>query len=94
MPPTMQTEWLRGLLVFAASNNVKFVGCRRVAILFPTSHQETHMVDPQTTIPEFIAPPSGKPYTDMTSAEKMTWIGKCFIMMITGGFAFPNIFVE
>jgi len=37
---------------------------------------------------------TGKPFGDMTGAEKITWLGKCVIMLITGGFAFPNIFVE
>ncbi len=37
---------------------------------------------------------TGKPFGDMTGGEKITWLGKCFVMLITGGFAFPNIFVE
>jgi len=37
---------------------------------------------------------TGKPFGDMSGSEKITWLGKCVIMLITGGFAFPNIFVE
>lgn len=39
-------------------------------------------------------PLTGKPFVDMTGSEKVTWIGKCVVMLVTGGFAFPNIFVE
>jgi hypothetical protein len=53
------------------------------------------MAQPQKTAQES-APVSltGKPFGDMTGSEKITWLGKCVIMLITGGFAFPNIFVE
>ena len=37
---------------------------------------------------------TGKPFGDMTGSEKLTFIGKAAIMLITGGFAFPNIFTE
>ncbi len=37
---------------------------------------------------------TGKPFVDMTGSEKVTWIGKCVVMLVTGGFAFPNIFVD
>ena len=37
---------------------------------------------------------TGKPFADMSGSEKFMWLGKCVIMLITGGFAFPNIFVE
>jgi hypothetical protein len=37
---------------------------------------------------------TGKPFAQMTGAEKLTFLGKVCIMLITGGFAFPNIFVE
>ena len=54
------------------------------------------MADPKTTAQGSAAPVSltGKPFGDMTGSEKITWLGKCVIMLITGGFAFPNIFVE
>lgn len=38
--------------------------------------------------------PTGKPFVDMTGSEKFSWLGKVFVMLITGGFAFPNIFTE
>ncbi len=37
---------------------------------------------------------TGTPFVDKTGSEKITWLGKCVVMLITGGFAFPNIFVE
>ena len=37
---------------------------------------------------------TGTPFVDKSGSEKITWIGKCAVMLITGGFAFPNIFVE
>ncbi len=37
---------------------------------------------------------SGKLFTDMSAGEKITWLGKCVVMLFTGGFAFPNIFVD
>lgn len=40
------------------------------------------------------APLTGKPFGDMSGSEKITWLGKVVVMLITGGFAFPNIFVE
>lgn len=54
------------------------------------------MADPNTTAQGSAAPASltGKPFSSMTGGEKMTWLGKAVIMLITGGFAFPNIFVE
>ncbi|HTD90092.1 MAG TPA: hypothetical protein VK663_05485 [Burkholderiales bacterium] len=53
------------------------------------------MADPKKTAQES-APVSltGKPFGDMTGVEKITFIGKAFIMLCTGGFAFPNVFVE
>lgn len=44
--------------------------------------------------PEYVAPPTGTRFVDMSFSEKLTWMGKVFVMLITGGFAFPNIFVE
>lgn len=54
------------------------------------------MADPKSTAQGSAAPVSltGKPFGDMSGGEKIVWLGKCFVMLITGGFAFPNIFVE
>jgi hypothetical protein len=30
----------------------------------------------------------------MNGSEKMTFLGKAVVMILTGGFAFPNVFVE
>lgn len=40
------------------------------------------------------APSTGKTFGEMNVGEKISWLGKVFVMLITGGFAFPNIFVE
>jgi hypothetical protein len=37
---------------------------------------------------------TGKAFGDMTGKEKLVFIGKAIIMLCTGGFAFPNVFVE
>jgi len=37
---------------------------------------------------------TGTPFADKTGSEKITWLGKVVIMLVTGGFAFPNIFTE
>ena len=54
------------------------------------------MAEQKTTAQGSAAPVSltGKPFAEMTGSEKITWLGKCVVMLITGGFAFPNIFVE
>ena len=52
------------------------------------------MSDQQPLIPEYIPPPTGKTFVDMSVSEKGTFIGKAFVMMITGGFAFPNVWIE
>lgn len=44
--------------------------------------------------PAYVVPDLGKRFIDMTGSEKMTWLGKAAVMLITAGFAFPNIFVE
>ncbi len=49
------------------------------------------MADTQPATPVSL---TGKPFTAMRGSEKITWIGKCVVMLLTGGFAFPNIFVE
>jgi hypothetical protein len=54
------------------------------------------MADQQSTVQASAASVSltGKPFMDMTGSEKITFLGKAFVMLCTGGFAFPNIFVE
>lgn len=54
------------------------------------------MSDQNSTAQGSAAPtsPTGKRFADMTGAEKITFLGKAFIMLVTGGFAYPNIFVE
>ncbi len=37
---------------------------------------------------------TGTPFAQMSGAEKIFWLGKVVVMLFTGGFAFPNIFVE
>jgi hypothetical protein len=66
-----------------------------VVILDQTLHLETHMADSQKSAQES-APVSltGRPFLNMSGSEKIIWIGKCIVMLITGGFVFPNIFVE
>lgn len=52
------------------------------------------MADKKQAAPEFVQPDLGKRFMDMTGSEKVTWLGKVVVMLATGGFAFPNIFVE
>jgi len=54
------------------------------------------MSDLQSAVPASVDPNSvtGTPFGDMSGAEKVTFIGKVLVMLVTGGFAFPNIFVE
>ncbi len=52
------------------------------------------MADHKNVTPELAVPDLGKPFNKMTVGEKMKWLGKVVVMLITGGFAFPNIFVE
>jgi hypothetical protein len=60
------------------------------------THLEIQMAKTPTTAQGSAAPVSltGKPFGEMTGSQKMTWIGKVVVMLITGGFVFPNIFVE
>ena len=54
------------------------------------------MADPQQT-PQGSASNvslTGKAFGDMSGSEKMTFLVKAVVMLCTGGFAFPNIFVE
>ena len=51
------------------------------------------MADKQATTPAPV-PFTGKPFMDMSGSEKLTFLWKAVVMLATGGFAFPNIFVE
>lgn len=37
---------------------------------------------------------TGKSFGQMTFSEKLSFLGKVCVMLATGGFAFPNVFVE
>jgi hypothetical protein len=54
------------------------------------------MTDVQKTQQEVMtpAPTTGKPFGQMSGMEKVTWVGKVAVMLVTGGFAYPNIFTE
>ncbi len=39
-------------------------------------------------------PLTGRRFVDMSGSEKLTFIVKAIVMICTGGFAFPNVFVE
>ena len=52
------------------------------------------MSDQKKAAPEYVAPSTGKSFADMDGTQKATFLGKVVIMLFTGGFAFPNIFVE
>ncbi len=54
------------------------------------------MADPQKAaqVNEVVVPYLGKSFGEMTGSEKGTFLGKAVVMLLTGGFAFPNIFVE
>jgi hypothetical protein len=52
------------------------------------------MADQNPAAPQYTPPPSGKPFAQMSGGEKISFLGKVFVMLITGGFAFPNVFVE
>jgi hypothetical protein len=54
------------------------------------------MAVPQKAAPvnEVVVPYLGKSFGEMNGAEKMTFLGKALVMICTGGFAFPNVFVE
>lgn len=43
---------------------------------------------------EVVVPYLGKTLGEMTGSEKLTFLGKAVVMICTGGFAFPNVFVE
>ena len=52
------------------------------------------MSEQKQAAPAYVAPSTGKRFVDMTGGEKFTFLGKVLIMLATGGFAFPNVFVE
>ena len=54
------------------------------------------MANPKSTAQGSAAPTSltGKRFVDMDGGEKLKFIGKAIIMLCTGGFAFPNVWVE
>ena len=37
---------------------------------------------------------TGKRFWDMTGREKLVFIGKAFVFFISGGFAYPTIWVD
>jgi len=52
------------------------------------------MADQQNATPAPGSEGTGKSFADMTMGEKLTFLGKAIVMLCTGGFAFPNVFVE
>lgn len=37
------------------------------------------------------AAPSGKKFNEMNGSEKMKFVGKVFVFLLTAGFAYPHI---
>ena len=52
------------------------------------------MAETKQAATAYVVPYLGKSLSEMTGGEKITWLSKAVIMICTGGFAFPNIFVE
>ena len=54
------------------------------------------MADPQKApqVNEVVVPYLGKSFGEMSGSEKIAFLGKALVMICTGGFAFPNVFVE
>jgi hypothetical protein len=52
------------------------------------------MADNKQAASAYVVPNLGKRFIDMNGSEKINWLGKCVVMLLTAGFAFPNIFVE
>ena len=52
------------------------------------------MNEQKQAVPAYVAPSTGKRFADMNGSEKLTFLGNVLIMLVTGGFAFPNVFVE
>lgn len=59
-------------------------------------HLEIHMAEQKSTAQGSAAPVSstGTPFGEMSGSQKITWLGKVVVMLVSGGFVFPNIFVE
>jgi|GEM_PF-3820596 len=49
------------------------------------------MANAQPSAPVF---DTGKRFFDMTTGEKLSFLGKVIVMLCTGGFAYPNVWVE
>jgi hypothetical protein len=58
--------------------------------------QEVQMADQQLSAQSGTAPttPTGRRFVDMRFSEKIVFIGKAFVMLCTGGFMYPNIWVD
>ena len=54
------------------------------------------MADQQLSAQTETAPTSltGRCFADMLFSEKLVFIGKALVMMCTGGFMYPNIWVD
>ncbi len=54
------------------------------------------MAEQKSTAQGSAAPVSstGTPFGEMSGSQKITWLGKVVVMLVSGGFVFPNIFVE
>lgn len=38
--------------------------------------------------------PTGKTFFEMTAGEKIAFLGKAVVMLVTGGFVYPNVFID
>lgn len=47
-----------------------------------------------TPQPNSLESDTGKPFSQMTGVEKLRFLGKVCVMLISGGFVYPNVFVE
>ena len=52
------------------------------------------MANEQTTQNTVTPIPHSKSFADMEGSEKAVFVGKVFVFLITGGFAFPTIFAD
>jgi hypothetical protein len=52
------------------------------------------MADQNQAVAQPTPASTGKAFVDMNGGEKLSFLGKVVVMLITGGFAFPNVFVE
>ena len=44
--------------------------------------------------PDRINEVNAQKFSDMNALEKVTFVGKVILFLVTGGFAFPNIFSD